>query len=174
MPSVSQPSSSTPPQATPTLHPSAQRTPEFPPTNTDEFQSTATMLATFALVESPLPANATCSPAEITQYLNVVSPLADEHTVDTYEAQKMEEITDETHIAALRQRASVRLESLQIIQAPPCLLEAHEKMTESFELLISTWDLIETKDFTTATTTLQKCYEVLADAIATIVMVQQK
>jgi hypothetical protein len=132
------------------------------------------MLATYELIQSPLPANATCSAAEINQYLNVVLPLADEHTVDTYEAQKIEEITDETHIMALRQRAIVRLESIRRIQAPPCLLEAHDKMAESFELLISTWDLIETKEYSTATTTLQKCYELLADAIATIVIVQQK
>lgn len=105
--------------------------------------------------------------------MDVVLPLADEHTVDAYEAQKMETIKDETQILALRNRAVVRLEGIRGIQAPLCLLEAHEKMTLSFELLISTWDLIEAKDYSTATTTLQKSYDALTEGLAKFAILQQ-
>ncbi len=169
-----QPSSNTPPRATLTLHPDTILIPEFSPTNSDTFQSTATMFVTSPPIKSPSSTNAHCPPSEIDQYLDIVLPLADEHTIDTYEAQKMEVLKDESHIVALRDKAIIRLKSIQGIQAPSCLIVAHEKMTESFELLVSTWDLIRVKDYSTATTTLQQCYEALAEAVAMITIIQQE
>lgn len=172
MPVLAQPSSNTPPRATLTLHPSATLTPEFSSTGAETIQSTVTMAVTSEPIASPLLTNAPCSPMEIDQYLDVVLPLADAHTIDSYEAQKMEGLTDESQIVALRDRAIIRLMSIQGIQAPPCLMVAHENMVGSFELLISTWDLIRSKDYSAATKTLQKCYEALAEAVAIIGIIQ--
>ncbi len=172
MPVLAQPSSNTPPRATLTLHPSATLTPEFSSTGVETIQSTVTMAVTSEPIASPLLTNAPCSPMEIDQYLDVMLPLADAHTIDSYEAQKMEGLTDESQIVALRDRAFIRLMSIQGIQAPPCLMVAHENMVGSFELLISTWDLIRSKDYSAATKTLQKCYEALAEAIAIIGIIQ--
>jgi hypothetical protein len=86
----------------------------------------------------------------------------------------MEALKDESHIKALRDKAIIRLKSIQGIQAPSCLMVAHEKLTESFELLVSTWDLIRVKDYSTATTNLQQCYEALAEAVAMITIIQQE
>ena len=174
IPVIAQPSSDTIPRATRTLHPSATLVPEFSPTSAEIIQSTVTMVVTSAPMVSPLLTNAPCSPMEIDQYLEVVLPLADAHAIDAYEAQKMEVLTDEGHIVALRDSAIIRLKSIQGIQAPPCLMVAHENMMGSFELLISTWDLITAKDYSTATKTLQKCYEALAEAVAIIGVIQQE
>lgn len=124
VPGISHPSSSSTPQSTSTPHPGTQPTLEITPGNPDAFQSTAILLATIAPTGPTLPATASCLPAEIDQYMNVVLPLTDEHTVDSSEAQKMETITDETQIQALRKRAMARLESIRGIQALPCLREA--------------------------------------------------
>lgn len=148
-------------------------TPGFTPTNPNAFQSTGTIALTSTPTSSSSPANAVCSPAEIDKYKDVVLPLADEYLFDAKEAQKMDAFTDVSLIAVLKQKASARLESLQGIQAPACLLEAHDTVTESFELLISTWESIEAKDYSTANTNLKKSYELLVEAVAKITIVQQ-
>ncbi len=122
--------------------------------------------------ESPLPADPICQPGEADEYLGIVLPLADEHTVDSYEARKLEALSDETLITTLREKAVSRLEALRAIQPPACLQNAHQKMMESFELFIPTWDLIIAKDYIRAKDTLKQCLEVLAEATAYIVIAQ--
>jgi len=174
MPVFAQPSSNTTPRATLTIHPSVTLTPELSSTGAETIKSTVTMAVTSEPIASTLLTNDPCTPIEIDQYLDVVLPLADAHTIDSYEAQKMEGLTDESQIVALRDRAIIRLMSIQDILAPPCLMVAHENMVGSFELLISTWGLIRSKDYTAATKTLQKCYEALAEAVAIIGVIQQE
>ena len=84
----------------------------------------------------------------------------------------MEQITDEAQILTYINRAAGRRESLRAIQAPACLLDAHAKLTLSFDLLASTWDLIKAKDFSTATTRLQESYEALGEGIAKIALLK--
>lgn len=159
---IDPPPTAVPAAARPSSTSTPQPTPKAAPTAADAFQRTATLST----------GDAACTTAEIDQYKNAVLPLADEHTLDTYKAQKMEALTDAVQIQAFREKAAARLESMRGIQVPACLQDAHTQLTLGFELLNSTWELIQAKDYSTATTTLQSSYEALTTGLAKIVVLQ--
>ncbi len=136
-------------------------------------QPTSTLLVTLTSTVAPLPGKEDCSPIEIKAYLKTVLPLTDEHTLDAFEAQKMGQLNEESKILNYKDRAILRLKAAEEINSPSCLVEAHKKILFSFTLLNSTLDLILLKDYSTATSLLQDCYEVMAEAIAIITDVKE-
>jgi len=151
-------------QETPTFNLPARVVSETPIIVTQTLQKTATLLAEPTHTIRPTKP----LPAGVDEYVKVVLALMDEHTRDAYEAQKLETLTDQSQIEAFRERAARRLERMRGMQPPPDLQEAHDKIIASFELLISTWDFIKTKEYTAAKETLIQSYEPLVEAIALI------
>jgi hypothetical protein len=158
------PAPTIPPSEIPTLHPTARSTPEFHPTQTESIQKTAAPRiepASTTITATPLP-------ADVDAYLSALFPLLDEHIVDAQQAKKLEALEDENQIGAFRESAAGRLEAMRGIHPPSEFQEAHEKMIESFELLVSTWDFIQAKEYAAARETLVHSNEVWAEAFATI------
>jgi hypothetical protein len=101
-------------------------------------------------------------------YANVVLALMDKHALDALEAQKLELLVDDSILEDYWERAAARLETVRGLQPPPQLRVAHEQVIASFELLVSAWESLMTKDYPAARERLMKSYDPLAAAALSI------
>lgn len=159
---ASPPRTSEPVQESPTSATTTRQVPESPTGVAQSLQETPTLLTSPMPIKQPVKT----VQASINEYVKDMLSLMDEHTLDAYEAQKLEALTDESQIETFRERAIRRLEMAQGMQPPPELLDTHNQVIASFELLVSTWDMIKMQDYTAARQLLIQSYEPLVDSIA--------
>ena len=159
---ASPPRMSEPVQESPTSATTTRQVPESPTGVAQSLQETPTLLTSPTPIKQPVKT----VQASINEYVKDMLSLMDEHTLDAYEAQKLEALTDESQIETFRERAIRRLEMAQGMQPPPELLDTHNQVIASFKLLVSTWDMIKMQDYTAARQLLIQSYEPLVDSIA--------
>lgn len=159
---ASPPRTSEPVQESPTSATTTRQVPESPTGVAQSLQETPTLLTSPTPIKQPVKT----VQASINEYVKDMLSLMDEHTLDAYEAQKLEALTDESQIETFRERAIRRLEMAQGMQPPPELLDTHNQVIASFKLLVSTWDLIKTRDYLAAREKLMRSYESLVDSVA--------
>lgn len=148
--------------------PTATPKPVASPAPTDVEQTLAPATATasrvapsLATLRAQLTADP-CTKQDVTEFAQAVLPLADEHIVDSAEARRLSQISDEEFIDGMYDRGKERRARMGAIVPPPCAEKSHLKFTSAMRLLVDVWDHIGEGEFNLARRKLLSSYDELA------------